>query len=114
MNRSDFEAIISHVKYRDWTLKVGQDGDRCYLQVVFYEEDSITGKVEQQSCRKWMLSEHMVAQEVIRTAYKAIEAATLHEMSENFRYKGRAIYGPHIDPEALWKVARMVDYRGKA
>lgn len=114
LTKADFTQIISEVKYGTWDFYLGEDTDRLYLQVQFNETDSVTGKMERQYCRKFYLSSHMVKQEVVRTAWKAIEAAVLHEASEHFKYKGRAIYGPHLSPDALWKVARQVEYRGKS
>lgn len=114
MEKAEFEAILSEITFKDWTFFLGeQESGELYLQVIFNEIDSVTGKLERQYCRQFALSNKMVKQEVVRTAWKAIEAAVLHEASENFKYRGRTIYGPHIDPDALWEVARRVDYRGK-
>jgi hypothetical protein len=38
-------------------------------------------------------------------------AEELHEMQENFKYRGRSIYGPHIDPDALWEASAILDSR---
>ena len=70
--------------------------------------DSFNGKVETQYCRKWMLSYWMTNSEIVRTAYKAIEAAVLHEMQEDFRYKSEPIYRPHIDVEALYADSKLM------
>ncbi len=60
------------------------------------------------SSRKWFLSPHMCKNEIIRTAYKAIECAVAHEMNENFLYKGVAIMTPHMDYEEIVNI--MTDH----
>jgi hypothetical protein len=47
----------------------------------------------------------MIKDEIIQTAYKAVEAAVLHEMRESFKYRGRAIFDPHISVDTLWQGA---------
>lgn len=94
--------IVSNCKFEDWLLEVKMDGDRPYLQVhVLNGKDSETGLPMEWTGRKWMLSPHMVPNEVVTTAFKAVMTAMEHEIRESFRYKGVAIYNPHLDPDAL-------------
>jgi hypothetical protein len=58
-------------------------------------------KDAQWSGRKWFISPHMCQNEVIRTAYKAIECAVAHEMNENFLYRDVAIMTPHMDYDEI-------------
>lgn len=112
----DFAAVLADVRYRDWRFIVGTDGDgrlgdgdRHYLQVVFDAPDAWrtmgamqTGEYTQyQRGRKWWLSPHMTRSELVQTALMAVLAAVEHEAREDFRYKGVAIFGPHLDVEAL-------------
>lgn len=98
----NIERIVSEISFKDWTIKVGQyECKTPYLQVLFYDADRITGEKELQRCRKWILSYHMVDSEVIRTAFKAIETAMLHEVQEEFKYKGVRIFNPHLDLDEL-------------
>jgi len=106
------QEIVSQIKYKDWTLRVNRGQDmRPYLQVVFFADCTVSGKHMMQIGRKWWLSPHMCKGEVVSTAYKAIEGAEMHEMREHFRYRGVAIYNPHIDPDALLEVAEKLDVR---
>jgi hypothetical protein len=34
-----------------------------------------------------------------------------HETREVFRYRGRAIFGPHLSVEALWEIAEIQEHR---
>ncbi len=98
----NIERIVSEISFKDWTIKIGQyECKTPYLQVLFYDNDRITGGPELQRCRKWILSYHMVDSEVVRTAFKAIEAAMLHEVQEEFKYRGVRVYNPHLDLDEL-------------
>ncbi len=112
---SDFDAIIANVEYSRpgremWEIRLGSDDDRFYLQV--YSEggiDSTNGKPLSWSGRKWWLSQHMCVSEVVRTIFKAIQAAEEHELCENFRYKGETIYDPHRNVDLLVDAAYRRD-----
>lgn len=95
-----FRGIISNIAYDRhdgcWTLFLGRDDTRFYLQVKC--SASADGPW---SGRKWALSPHMVTSEVVRTAYFAIMQAEHHEIDEKFTYKGAAVYNPHMDLDAL-------------
>ncbi len=61
--------------------------------------------------RKWLLSQHMTEGEVVQTALMACLAAEEHEAREAFRYKGKALFGPHLAVEALLANADEVAVR---
>jgi hypothetical protein len=110
---------------REWLAEISIEGhllhvlafrlepdDNClFLQVTFAANDIDTGRFKVQQGRKWRVSYYCCKSEFVRTAYKAFEAAVLHEMQENFKYRGRSIYGPHIDPDALWEASAILDSR---
>lgn len=96
MTHAELRAIVADIRFNDWTFHVGQKGDVLYFQVHFYD-----ALQQLQHGRKWLLSEHMTASEVVLTAFKAVITALEHEARETFTYKDRAILGPHIDVEAL-------------
>lgn len=121
--KKTLQALVDDCSYLDWNillrydtrLALGEDGeeDRPYIQIVFMGEDALTGKLEEQRCRKWMLSYHMVDGEVVATVYAAIERAVIHESREYFLYKGLRIYNPHGSLRALVEIAAkgLVDKR---
>jgi hypothetical protein len=101
----DIEVLIDNIKYRDWDIVLRMDGDRPYVQIQFDAPDSFTGVVERQYCRKWMLSYYMTDSEIVRTVYKALEAAVLHEFQEDFRFMEEPIFRPHYDVFALARLS---------
>ena len=109
---NEMREVLTRVRYLDWAFVVKLDGDRPYLQVQFMASDTrYGGGPTHQTGRKWFLSPHMTESELVGTAFKAVITAVEHEARENFKYKGRPIYGPHIPIEKLWIAAEYVDAR---
>jgi hypothetical protein len=61
--------------------------------------------------RKWRLSLHMTDGEIVQTALAAVLAWHEHEARENFLYKGRAIFNPHLDLTILWERSEQIEVR---
>lgn len=101
LTKEQLKDIVDQCSYEDWLIQLRYDGDRPYLQVRVNGRDNVTGKPLEWTGRKWMLSYHMCKQEVVRTAFKAVLTAMQHEVEELFKYRGVAIYNPHLDPDAL-------------
>jgi len=111
-NWDGFIEIIEAITYKPgWYFRHGIEDGRMWVQVGVTEEAEIAFdpiSKEQKGWRgaKHFLSPHMCRQEVVGTVLHAIERAEMHEVHEWFRYKGRSIYNPHLDPDALVEVAR--------
>lgn len=103
--------IKDHVKYLDWRFVVTTEGDNHFVHINADGVDSDTGKPCNWNSRKWRLSLHMVPTEIVSTCFMATRSAVEHEMRENFRYKGKSIFGPHIDIETLVEMSDQVDVR---
>tara|TARA_R100001594_G_scaffold1048_1_gene4335 strand:+ start:5507 stop:5926 length:420 start_codon:yes stop_codon:yes gene_type:complete len=106
----EINSIVGQITYKpNWDIqvhtKVGTDIP--YIQIHVTDSiDTVTGEPCNWSSGKRYLSFHMCRQEIVGVVYGLIEAAEIHEMREWFRYKGASIYNPHLDPDALVKVAR--------
>ena len=108
----DYEAVLKDVVYKDWRFRVGGDGSDRWLQATFESQDPrLPGTTIEHSGRKWRLSPWMTRSEVIRTALAAVLTAEEHEARERFQYLGRAVFGPHIDVDALWHACEDLDAR---
>jgi hypothetical protein len=115
MTREEMEEVLSHVSFNGWMFMVQErrylpsptalTESLFYLQARFYEADITTGERTLQCGRKWILSEHMTKSEVVATAFKAVLTAMEHEVREQFRYRGRMVFGPHFDVDVLHGVA---------
>lgn len=99
---SEIREIVNLCSFEDWLLEVKQDGTRPYLQIhCINGRDADTGLPIEWTGRKWLLSPHMCRNEIVATAFKAVLTAIEHEVRENFRYRGVAIFNPHLDPDKL-------------
>lgn len=102
-------AIVRSVSYKPgWLLDLRRESDsnRYYVQVRLTEEAdaarcAVTGERLPWKGGKRYLSKHMCRQEIVGACFGAIEDAEKHEMREWFKYRGVAIYDPHLDPDAL-------------
>ncbi len=98
--RNQFEDALLEVSFRDWAFHIGRDGHtgagdiRFFLQVRATTPCSVTSKPHEWGGRKWFLSRHMTRSEIIQTALMATLAAVEHEAREDFKYHGKAIFGP--------------------
>lgn len=101
--REEIEKILSLIEYKDWEFRLLDKGDGYNFQFRFYTPDNNNpqGKKELQSCRKWYLSPYSTKSEVVRTVFKAVQAAEEHELCERFRYKGIQPFNPHLDIEDI-------------
>lgn len=96
------KKLVGDVQYNKWDFVVTEKGDGFLLQIQFMGEDTDgSGKVELQKCRKWYISPHSCDAEIVRTCFIAVKQAEEHELCERFRFKGKQIYNPHIDPVQL-------------
>ena len=110
-----FQTIIDDVSYKPgWSIRTGIEDDgahpRMWMQVCVSTEAEISFDVIEKRRIPWRgakhyLSMHMCRNEIVSMAYHAIERAELHEVKEWFRYKGRSIFNPHLDPDVLADVA---------
>ena len=102
MTFDQITEIVCNCKYQHWDIEVKLDGNRPYLQIHVKEGlDNMTGLPLEWTGRKWFLSYHMVKNEIVRTAFKAITCAVQHETEELFTYRGVSIFNPHLDPDKL-------------
>ncbi len=109
LSSDDMRAILSEVSFNDWQIVIKEDGDRPYMQVCFSAPDMVTGEAEKQSGRKWLLSPYMTKSEIVTTALKACLTAVEHEARESFKYRGKAIFGPHWDVDKLHDMCKLVN-----
>lgn len=108
----EFIALISEITYKPgWYFRTGVEDGRMWFQVGVTEEaeisfDPIAGKKVPWRGAKHYLSPHMCRNEIVTGVKHAIDRAEMHEVNEWFRYRGKSIYNPHIDPDVLVEVAR--------
>ena len=106
LTRDQIQGVVDNCKFDNWVLEVGTDQERLYVQVGDPNgTDNITGETLPWKSRKWFLSEHMCVSEIVRTCYKCVQTAMLHELDEKFSYRGVLIYDPHRNLDLLVNAA---------
>ncbi len=98
----------------NFTLIVGQAGTEQYLQIQCYRRDVVTGEMGLGFGGKARISTHATDSEIVQTAFGLYKSYVEHEARETFEWRGRRVFGPHIDVRALWQAAPRTDARPQA
>jgi hypothetical protein len=101
LTREQLSAIVCKISYKNWDFRIHEKGSGFLVQAAWMAPDCKTGQMALQKGRKWYVSPHACEGEIVRTVYKVIEAAELHEMQEQFKYCGQSIFDPHLHPEDI-------------
>ena len=106
------KEYVAECSYPDYTFKIGiSRTSAIYLQATYLEADTVTGNVETQFTRRWSLSPEMGKSEIVATAFKCILTSMEHRTREWFLYRGKAIYQPHYDVDALHAICDQREVR---
>ena len=111
MTQTEMDEILETIEYKDWTFITIKRDHVIYLRCSWWGECNTSGMMTRQKSRKWQLSPHMTKSELVQTALKAVLTAEEHEAREKFKYKGKAVFGPHIDIEQLYLVCDNLEER---
>lgn len=98
--RFDFLADLEDVHFPGYEFEVREKDGQCFLIGHFLDREECP-----QTTRKWYLSPHMTKSELVLTAFKLVLTSEEHEIREAFKYRGKAILGPHFDVDALHSIA---------
>lgn len=103
---------INNLSYKDWFFSYRPlctaTGGGFLLRVGFTAPERGTGEPSLQYGRWWYVSPYSVGNEIVQTCLKAVLTAEEHEARETFRYKGRPVFGPHLDTDALASIPVQV------
>lgn len=80
-------------------------GDRIYLQVEYSSPCTKDNEDKVWKGRKWYLSEYMLDNEIIFTAYTAYKMCIEHEIMETFKVDGIILVNPHVDYKELLAIS---------
>lgn len=114
MTLDEMREVLTQIEYLDYTFEVVEvEGGRAFLRAYYDEPDIVTGELERQFTRKWTLSPFMVKSEFVQTAFKCALTSAEHRVREHFTYRGKRVFGPHFDVDALWEICGRLDYRDR-
>lgn len=110
LNRSDLESILEDVSYKGDAFRVSNLGEGWFIQHLYKSIDSLTGEARLCKGRKWYISPYSCRSEVVLTALKAVITNAEHEAREAFKYKGKTIFGPHMNVDKLFEFCDNEEY----
>lgn len=113
-NAMTLHKILEDTTFGDWKVALfwvvdAKNDNHYYLRVQADGACNITGEPMSWQGRKWALSKHMTDGEVVQTAFLAIMTAMEHEIREQFKYKGQAVFDPHYNINKLVELRRQPD-----
>lgn len=112
MTLEEMQTIVGEVTFADYEFRVLESTHGfIYLQANYLEPDTETGRVGLQFTRRWPLSPDMNKSEVVSTAFKCALTSMEHKTREWFLYRGRAVYHPHYDVDALYAICDQREMR---
>lgn len=91
-------------------LDTDPDG-RHYFQIEAVRTDVCTGQLGKGRGGKAFIDPTATRSELVQMAFGLYRAYLEHEARETFTWRGRRVYGPHMDVAALWSVADHFDAR---
>jgi hypothetical protein len=99
-------SVLHSVEFPDHTWHVTEDGDGVRFHARFFAPCNVNGgDPEEQRTRRWGIRPAASDSEIVATAFKCVLTSLEHEAREQFKYRGRAVFGPHMDVDELWKLA---------
>lgn len=104
--RTRAQGLLQLIAFPGYTFEVRQGHGGLYMQGSYDEPCAITGNVERQHTRKWLLSPQMTDSEIVFTAFKLCLTSMEHRTREFFTYSGERIASPHFDVEDLVRLCR--------
>ena len=104
LSRVTMDVLGVHFYYKT-LFDSANNSKRIYIQLMYRTSCTKTGGMQVFYSRKWYLSTYMTPDEVIKTAYCALEAAVKHEIMEGFKVDGKVLFNPHVSFEALLSIS---------
>lgn len=103
---------------RSFELRIERDNKdpergRIFLQVSYVAPDVKTGIADLFKGRKFYLSDHMIQDEIVKTAYLAFKLAVEHEIMEGFTVNKDILFNPHVPYRELLSISHKEVSRPK-
>lgn len=113
MDVAAMREFVDLCGFEDYMFTVTEGHGGIHLQARYIDLDIVSGKAEVQHTRKWLLSPAMTRSEIVQTCFKLVMTSMEHRARESFTYRGKRVFGPHFDVEALWQICtdRRFDVR---
>lgn len=111
MTPTEIRALLAEVEADEYNFELREKDEQMFLLASYTERDIITHAVDKQTTRKWYISPWATKSEIVQTAFKCVLTSMEHRTREMFMYRGKRIFGPHFDCDALHSICGKLDYR---
>ena len=108
---SQMKEVVAWTECEPYAVTLFRDDGSLYMQVSAVLPDPVTGDVSQHRGAKLLVSKYSTESELVQKALGAILAFEEHEIREKFRYRGVALFNPHIDVRAHMEIANRQVFR---
>lgn len=105
----NFNIIVSNEGAPVVPGQKGDEGGMYYYQIQCWRRDVVTGAWGFGYGGKAYVNEHSTDSELIQTIFGLYKGYWEHEARETFEWRGRRVFGPHMDIRAVWDVANVTD-----
>jgi hypothetical protein len=98
-------GLLGNESFRFIVEKDKRGGNRIYIQVEYSSPCTKDGDIKTWKGRKWYLSEYMLDNEIVFTAYTAYKMCVEHEIMESFKIDGIILVNPHVEYTKLLEIS---------
>lgn len=98
-------AALHRVEYPGYHFTAHERSGMVYVKAQFMAPCAKTGDDVRQTTRRWLIRPDATEMEIVQTLFKLVLTSVEHEARENFKWRGRAVLGPHMDLDQLWEAA---------
>lgn len=100
MTIDELRSVLADIEFQGWRFGVDVwTGHILHIRVefdAFDNHDESNDEAMPQSGRWWRIEKNASRSDVVRTAWLAVMTAMEHEIREQFKYQGKAIFDPHF------------------
>lgn len=96
--------VLRQVQYKDWALNCVTGDDGSYIEWKAPVRCVHTGNTVILSSRPRYLRNDITETELVRLAFEVARDMELHELGENFRYRGKRVFNSHISVPHLLEI----------
>lgn len=101
MTKAQLDEIVGKCSFPGMTIHTEKLGPLLGLYGTYIEECTVTGNIEVQTTRLWLIEPGATVGGVVGTCFKLCLTSMEHRTRESFKYRDEAIYHPHRDPDIL-------------
>jgi len=114
MTLEQIRAVVARCSFdpaSPYEFRVREAHGGIMLSATYVDPDTFSREAKLQYTRQWRLTPEMTKSEIVQTVFKCCITSMEHRTREGFKYRGRRVFGPHFDVDALWGICDRLDYR---